>query len=205
MIAGRGGDDEAAPAPETDGTTGSEGLVEGASYDITAEEFIAELQPDKQGDPEGVGGWTRRGASSIKVDAGFVLLVTAAGERRRPDASRFRRRRGAVRLGVPQGTGRYDDYVDAEGNVSTLRESLSPGSIRKISKARHGARPRSTTGAGAPSCSSSGSWWRWEIAGLPIDDQKRLLARYRMADSETRAMGSPDLASTSTADLELAE
>lgn len=26
----------------------------------------------------------------------------------------------------------------------------------------------------------------WEIAGLPLDDQKMLLGRYRMADPETR-------------------
>ena len=27
---------------------------------------------------------------------------------------------------------------------------------------------------------------RWEIAGLPLDDQKMLLGRYRMADAETQ-------------------
>jgi hypothetical protein len=27
---------------------------------------------------------------------------------------------------------------------------------------------------------------RWEIAGLPLDDQKMLLGRYRMADSATQ-------------------
>ncbi len=27
---------------------------------------------------------------------------------------------------------------------------------------------------------------RWEIAGLPLDDQKMLLGRYRMAGSEER-------------------
>ena len=26
----------------------------------------------------------------------------------------------------------------------------------------------------------------WEIAGLPLDDQKMLLGRYRMADADTR-------------------
>ena len=26
----------------------------------------------------------------------------------------------------------------------------------------------------------------WEIAGLPLDDQKMLLGRYRMADAETQ-------------------
>jgi hypothetical protein len=27
---------------------------------------------------------------------------------------------------------------------------------------------------------------RWEIAGLPLDDQKMLIGRYRMADAETQ-------------------
>ena len=27
----------------------------------------------------------------------------------------------------------------------------------------------------------------WEIAGLPLEDQKMLLGRYRMADAETQA------------------
>lgn len=79
------------------------------------------------------------------------------------------------------------DYADAEGNVLTLRESLSAGSIRKITKAR---------AAGAATVEDD---WRrrtellferlvvrWEIAGLPIDEQKLLLARYRMADAETQ-------------------
>jgi hypothetical protein len=79
------------------------------------------------------------------------------------------------------------DYADAEGNVLTVRETLSPGSIRKISKAR-------ASGAGTV----DDDWRRrtemlferlvvrWEIAGLPIEEQKLLLARYRMADSETQ-------------------
>jgi hypothetical protein len=79
------------------------------------------------------------------------------------------------------------EYVDAEGSVLALRESLSPGSIRKITKAR---------GVGAATVDDD---WRrrtellferlvvsWEIAGLPITEQKLLLARYRMADTETQ-------------------
>jgi hypothetical protein len=27
---------------------------------------------------------------------------------------------------------------------------------------------------------------RWEIAGLPLEDQRELLGRYRMADGDTR-------------------
>ncbi len=79
------------------------------------------------------------------------------------------------------------DYTDAEGNVLTLRESLSPGSIRKITKAR----------AAGPATVDD-DWRRrtellfehlavsWEISGLPIAEQKLLLARYRIGDAETQ-------------------
>lgn len=79
------------------------------------------------------------------------------------------------------------DYTDAEGNVLTLRESLSPGTIAKI-----GEPPT------ADAASLEDAWRRrsellferlavrWEIAGLPLDDQQMLLGRYRMADPETQ-------------------
>jgi hypothetical protein len=79
------------------------------------------------------------------------------------------------------------DYTDPEGNVLTLRSSLSPKTIRKI-----GERPR------RDAASAEDAWARrqemlferlvvrWEIAGLPLDDQKMLLGRYRMADPETK-------------------
>jgi hypothetical protein len=79
------------------------------------------------------------------------------------------------------------DYTDPQGNVLTLRESLSAGTIAKI---------------GEPPSSAAASYedaWRrrsetlferlavsWEIAGLPLEDQKMLLGRYRMADAETQ-------------------
>lgn len=79
------------------------------------------------------------------------------------------------------------DYTDPEGNVLTLRESLSAGTIAKI-----GEPP-------ARAATSQEDAWRrreellferlvvrWEIAGLPLDDQKMLLGRYRMADAETQ-------------------
>ncbi len=80
------------------------------------------------------------------------------------------------------------DYVDAMGNILTVRESLSSGSIRKIAKAR---------AAGAATVDDD--WHRrtellferlvvrWEIMGMPITEQKLLLARYRMADSEMQS------------------
>ncbi len=79
------------------------------------------------------------------------------------------------------------DYTDAEGNVLALRESLSPGTIRKI-----GEPP------GSAAASQDDAWQRrweviferlavsWEIAGLPLEDQKMLLGRYRMADAGTQ-------------------
>jgi hypothetical protein len=78
-------------------------------------------------------------------------------------------------------------YTDPEGNVLVLRDSLSAGTIRKIQKAR-------AAGAGTV----DDDWRRrtellferlavsWEIAGLPLDDQKMLLGRYRMADAATQ-------------------
>jgi hypothetical protein len=79
------------------------------------------------------------------------------------------------------------DYTDPQGNVLTLRQSLSSGTIRKI-----GQPP------GSAAASLEDAWQRrsetlferlavsWEIAGLPLEDQKMLLGRYRMADAETQ-------------------
>lgn len=79
------------------------------------------------------------------------------------------------------------EYVDADGSVLRLRESLTPATIRAISRAPVSA-----------AASANDAWQRraellferlavsWEIAGLPLDDQKLLLARYRMADSGTQ-------------------
>lgn len=79
------------------------------------------------------------------------------------------------------------DYADAEGNVLTLRCELSPGTIRKL------AEPPASAAA-----SAEDAWQRreemlferlavrWEIAGLPIEDQRTLLGRYRMASADER-------------------
>ncbi len=76
------------------------------------------------------------------------------------------------------------EYTDPEGNVISLRSSLSPRTIRKLS------RPHRKDAASADDV-----WARrnemlfeylvvgWEISGLPLDDQKMLIGRYRMADS----------------------
>ncbi len=78
-------------------------------------------------------------------------------------------------------------YRDEEGNTLILRESLSAGTIRKIGQ-----------GPSSAAASVDDAWRRrsellferlvvsWEIAGLPLTDQKMLLGRYRMADSATQ-------------------
>lgn len=79
------------------------------------------------------------------------------------------------------------EYTDPEGNVLVLRKALSPATIAKI-----GERPS------GDATSLDDAWQRreemlferlvvrWEIAGLPLDDQKLLLGRYRMATPEER-------------------
>lgn len=79
------------------------------------------------------------------------------------------------------------EYRDAEGNVLALRESLSVGTVAKL---REGPATAATT--------QEDAWRRrqellferlavsWEIAELPLTDQKMLLGRYRMADAATQ-------------------
>ena len=76
------------------------------------------------------------------------------------------------------------DYTDPEGNVLTLRQSVSPRTIRKLNKPHR-----------KDAASADDVWARrnemlfeylvvsWEVSGLPLDDQKMLIGRYRMADS----------------------
>ena len=80
-----------------------------------------------------------------------------------------------------------DDYVDAEGNVLTLRRTVSAGTARKLGET-----------AGGAGASAEDLWQRrtemlferfavaWTIAGLPLTRQAELVGRYRMADAETR-------------------
>jgi hypothetical protein len=79
------------------------------------------------------------------------------------------------------------DYVDADGNTLTLRQSLSAATIAKLAE-----------GPARAATSQDDAWRRrsellferlavrWEIAGLPLSDQKMLLGRYRMADPLTQ-------------------
>jgi hypothetical protein len=79
------------------------------------------------------------------------------------------------------------DYRDAEGNTLTLRDELSAGTLRQLAEL--------DSKAGA---SAEDRWQRrvellferlavrWEISGLPLESQKELLGRYRMASTDER-------------------
>jgi hypothetical protein len=98
--------------------------------------------------------------------------------------SRRRARRGDQAPAAPATT---TDYRDDEGNVLTLRDELSAGTLRKLSDLD-----------AKPAASAEDRWQRrveflferlavrWEIAGLPLEGQKELLGRYRMASSGER-------------------
>ena len=75
LAAGCGGDDEG--EPPADGATGATEVTVGAPYDITVGEFIAELQPQKQ---EILDAFVAESEAckGVKVDPGFVLVVSAA-------------------------------------------------------------------------------------------------------------------------------
>ena len=94
-----------------------------------------------------------------------------------------RRARRPQKLKAPR-----SDYSDSEGNVLTLRGSLTPGARREYAQ----------TLAGNP-LSREDAWQRavellferlavrWLIAGAPIDRQRELLMRFRAADATERA------------------
>jgi hypothetical protein len=98
--------------------------------------------------------------------------------------SRRRAKSGAAQPDVAAST---TDYAHDEGNVLTLRDELSVGTLRKLSDLD--AKPA----ASAEDRSARRAEFlferlvvRWEIAGLPLEGQKELLGRYRLASSDER-------------------
>ena len=98
--------------------------------------------------------------------------------------SRRRAKEGEQAPAAPAST---TDYRDEEGDVLTLRDELGAGTLRKLEDLD-----------AKPAASAEDRWQRrveflferlavgWEISGLPLEGQKELLGRYRMADGETR-------------------
>lgn len=100
---------------------------------------------------------------------------------------RGRRAQRAEKLAAPD-----SDYTDADGNVLTLRGSLTPGARAEYARALAG-------GAGGAAATQEDAWQRagellferlavrWTIAGAPLERQHELLARFRVASAEERA------------------
>lgn len=94
-----------------------------------------------------------------------------------------RRNRQREKLSAPTA-----DYTDAEGNVLTLRGALTPATRREYAAVL----------AGSP-LSREDAWQRaveflferlavrWVVAGVPVEQQKELLARWRFASPDERA------------------
>jgi hypothetical protein len=107
------------------------------------------------------------------------LALAAMGRRARRRAREEKRETRA-----PAST---SDYSDAEGNVLTLRDKLTAGTLRQLEDLE-----------AKPAASAEDRWQRrieflferlavrWELAGLPLEGQRELLGRYRMASSEER-------------------
>lgn len=93
-----------------------------------------------------------------------------------------KRGRGRARLRAPS-----SDYTDPEGNVLSLRGSLSPGSRREYAQALSGT-PLSREDAWqrAVELLFERLAVRWEVAGAPIERQRELLARFRAASPAER-------------------
>jgi hypothetical protein len=97
------------------------------------------------------------------------------------------RRRAREEKREPRAPASTSDYSDAEGNVLTLRDELSAGTLRKLEQ------------LDARAAASAEDRWqrrleflferlavRWELAGLPLEGQRELLGRYRMGSSDER-------------------
>ena len=79
------------------------------------------------------------------------------------------------------------EYTDCEGNVLVLRARLSPGTLRELGQLHSSAAAvREDLFARRAEFLFERLAVSWTIAGLPLRGQKELLARYRMADAETR-------------------
>ena len=100
---------------------------------------------------------------------------------------RERRRRREAGGPEPAATVTTSTYADDEGNSLTLRDELTAKTLAQLDQLE-----------ARPAASAYDRWQRrvellferlatrWEIAGLPLEDQKELLGRYRMASEPER-------------------
>ena len=79
------------------------------------------------------------------------------------------------------------DYTDAGGNVLTLRDELSAGTIRRIQT--EGSKPAASAEDLAQRRTEllfERLAVRWVISDLPLEGQRELLGRFRMASADER-------------------
>jgi hypothetical protein len=105
---------------------------------------------------------------------------------------RSRRREERASGGLAGLAASTTDYRDGEGNVLTLRGSLTAGARREYAETLAGARGRAAD-------TREDSWQRavellferlavrWVIAGAPVERQDELLARLRAVSPQERA------------------
>jgi hypothetical protein len=111
----------------------------------------------------------------------------SAGGSRQPTGNSLELGAHAAKLSAPS-----SDYSDEQGNVLTLRGSLTPGARREYAQM--------LTGAGATAAATQEDIAqrafellferlavRWQIADAPIERQRELLARFRAATQQERA------------------
>ena len=92
-----------------------------------------------------------------------------------------RRQRQREKLSAPSA-----EYPDGEGNVLTLRGSLTLGSRRQYADILAGGIEREDAWQRATEMLFERLTVSWTIAGLEITSQKELLGRYRMASPDER-------------------
>lgn len=109
------------------------------------------------------------------------------GKRGRRRAASNEGARNSEKLTAPSA-----EYTDPEGNTLTLRGFLSPAARREHAQTLTGSRS-------SAAATSEDVWQRasellferlavsWTIAGAPIERQRELLARYRVASPSERA------------------
>jgi hypothetical protein len=78
------------------------------------------------------------------------------------------------------------EYRDAEGNVLTLRGSLTPGSRTQYAEILAGGLNQEDAWQRAAELLFERLAVSWTISGLEITRQKELLGRYRMASTDER-------------------
>jgi len=110
----------------------------------------------------------------------------------RPSVGRRSRRREKLASKGAELLAPSSDYSDSDGNVLTLRGSLTAAARGEYMKVRSGTQ--------RPAASSREDAWqratellferlavRWVIAGAPIERQRELLMRFRAASPDERA------------------